>query len=340
MYFTRFLRSQQQSLAHLVDHYAQYPPTGLTMKRIVEFAREGDAQQSFLFLRNELPVRLASMMKEMGHLPPRLLQMPSVKTVNGWYGTSLTELHTFKGAQPTKEVVRKFTEVLQNIRKRHSSVIETLAEGYMEFSDLGQVKEYEESQIQYFLNRFYLSRISIRLLIYQHTMCFGDEVAVHPTHLGFVDPNCYVEDTIKEAFENAQFLCESYYLTAPALELRSINAINPNEPIEIAYVPSHLYHVMFELFKNAMRATVEYAESKKSNEPLPPIIVDIVKAKEDLTIRISDRGGGVPRSRADKIFRYMYSTAPRPVSPADAQHSGPVPLAGFGYGLPIVCKRN
>lgn len=26
-------------------------------------------------------------------------------------------------------------------------------------------------------------------------------------------------------------------------------AINRDEPIEIAYVPSHLYHVMFELFK-------------------------------------------------------------------------------------------
>ena len=167
MYCTRFLRSQKQALAHLVDHYAKYPPTGLTMKRIVDFgkdwyvilplefslvshplAREGDAQQSFLFLRNELPVRLASMMKEMGHLPERLLQMPSVKTVNGWYGTSLTELHTFKGLQPNSDVVKKwelgerrvldkmirafdwsrFTDLLQNIRRRHSSVVETLAQ--------------------------------------------------------------------------------------------------------------------------------------------------------------------------------------------------------------------
>jgi hypothetical protein len=39
MYFTRILRSQQQPLAHLVDHYAQYRPIGLTMKRIVEFGR-------------------------------------------------------------------------------------------------------------------------------------------------------------------------------------------------------------------------------------------------------------------------------------------------------------
>ena len=74
---------------------------------MISLAREGDAQQSFLFLRNELPVRLASMMKEMNHLPSRLLDMPSVKTVNSWYGTSLTELHSFKGLKPAEDVVKR-----------------------------------------------------------------------------------------------------------------------------------------------------------------------------------------------------------------------------------------
>lgn len=46
---------------------------------------------------------------------------------------------------------------------------------------------------------------------------------------------------------------------------------------------------------------------------------------------MSDRGGGITRSTVDQLFKYMYSTAPQP-SKSDA-HT--VPLAGYGYGLPI-----
>ena len=50
-----------------------------------------------------------------------------------------------------------------------------------------------------------------------------------------------------------------------------------------------------------------------------------------LILKMSDRGGGIPRSQMDYLFKYMYSTAPQP-SKSDA-HT--VPLAGYGYGLPI-----
>lgn len=48
-------------------------------------------------------------------------------------------------------------------------------------------------------------------------------------------------------------------------------------------------------------------------------------------LQLSDLGGGICRSTTDYIFKYMYSTAPQP-SKSDA-HT--VPLAGYGYGLPI-----
>ena len=55
----------------------------------------------------------------------------------------------------------------------------------------------------------------------------------------------------------------------------------------------------------------------------PPIRVWVVKGKEDLTIRLSDEGGGIPRSLLPFLFNYMYSTAPQPMG---EQLAGSAPL--------------
>ncbi|MGH0152529.1 UNVERIFIED_CONTAM: hypothetical protein FKN15_045692 [Acipenser sinensis] len=130
------------------------------------------------------------------------------------------------------------------------------------------------------------------------------------------------------AYESARFLCDQYYLGSPELEIEEINSKCQKEPISMVYVPSHLYHMLFELFKNAMRATVETHESSPS---LPPIKVMVALGDEDLSLKMSDRGGGVPLRKIEKLFSYMYSTAPTP----QVDHSERAPLAGFGYGLPI-----
>ena len=56
--------------------------------------------------------------------------------------------------------------------------------------------------------------------------------------------------------------------------------------VSVAYPPANLYHILFELFKNSMRATVEthYKALK-----LPKIEVLLAKGEHDVSIRISDQ---------------------------------------------------
>ena len=63
-------------------------------------------RQSFLFLRQELPVRLANIMMEIQLLPESLLAQPSCQRVVDWYRQSFTEILQFSGANPESSATR------------------------------------------------------------------------------------------------------------------------------------------------------------------------------------------------------------------------------------------
>ncbi|MBN3271414.1 PDK1 kinase, partial [Polyodon spathula] len=285
---------------------------------------------SFVFLRQELPVRLANIMKEINLLPDNLLKTPSVQLVQSWYLQSLKEILDFKDQSAENEkVIYDFTDAVIKIRNRHNDVIPTMAQGVVEYKECYGTDPVSSQNVQYFLDRFYMSRISIRMLLNQHTLLFGGKVnPAHPKQIGSIDPNCNVVEVIKDAYENASRLCDLYYMNSPELKLEEFNAKEREKPTTVVYVPSHLYHMVFELFKNAMRATVEFHGDALT---LPAIKVSVALGNEDLTVKISDRGGGVPLRKIDRLFTYTYSTAPRPCM----ETSRATPLAGFGYGLPI-----
>lgn len=180
-----------------------------------------------------------------------------------------------------------------------------------------------------------MSRISTRNLTNQHSMLFGgtpDEKDKRENRVGVFDTNLQIKKVVMEAYNNAMALCEEYYDIAPDIDLKEHNSTNPGQPIEICYTPQHLYHILFELIKNSMRAVVESRKGVYSADDIPELEVMLAKGEHDVSIRISDQGGGIPRHVTDNLFHYLYSTAPRPSMQLQPEKA---PLAGYGYGLPL-----
>ncbi|KAK7014975.1 protein-serine/threonine kinase [Favolaschia claudopus] len=222
----------------------------------------------------------------------------------------------------------RFTKTLETIKSRHDPTVTTVAQGVLEWKK-SQKTSTIGLDIQAWLDRFYLSRIGIRFLIGQHIALNTQQA--HPDYVGIICTKANVHDIVEEAIENARFVCEEHYamFKCPPVQL-----ICPKD-LTFPYVPGHLSHICFELLKNSLRAVVERF-GVENEDAFPPIKVVVVEGKEDITIKISDEGGGIPRSAIPLIWTYMYTTMEGQGIDQDFHASDfKAPMAGFGYGLPL-----
>ena len=225
---------------------------------------------------------------------------------------------------------KKFSRCLDQIKRRHDPVVTTVAQGINEYKRKRQRMQIDSS-IQSFLDRFYMSRIGIRMLIGQHIALTDQRNNKHPNYVGIICTKTNVKDLAEEAIENARFVCEDHFglFEAPRVQLFCPDHLN------FMYVPGHLSHMMFETLKNSLRAVVERHGAEKEDFPVTKVVV--AEGKEDITIKISDEGGGIPRSAIPLVWTYMYTTVDSTpeLDPGFDASDFKAPMAGFGYGLPI-----
>lgn len=222
----------------------------------------------------------------------------------------------------------RFTKLLRSIKTRHDPTVTTVAQGVLEWKRTMGAQNID-LDIQAWLDRFYMSRIGIRFLIGQHVALNTHQA--HSDYVGIICTKANVHDIVQEAIENARFVCEEHYamFRGPPVQL-----ICPRN-LTFAYVPGHLSHIVFELLKNSLRAIVE-RYGVEHEDDFPPIKLVVVEGKEDITVKISDEGGGIPRRAVPLIWTYMYTTMDDPGIGQDFQASDfKAPMAGFGYGLPL-----
>ncbi|CAH0475770.1 unnamed protein product [Peronospora belbahrii] len=360
--------TKDKTLASKLYELAQLPQTGVSLQYLLEFGTSITREkliQSARFLHDELPVRYAHRIKNLENLPHGLSAMPSVQQVREWYINSAQELLNFPKVVTYQDELA-FRALIESIKGRHSGTLYTMAKGVHELKmqlfqsftakeKTKKKKEEEEkktfvssphfltkkvgerylqsqefadlSDLHSFLDAFYMSRIGIRMLMSQH-------IALHDEENGWV--GCICESTSPAevalaAIDTARHMCRRQYGDAPEVELHG------HTDFSMPFVPSHLHHMLFEVIKNSMRAVVEFHGVDNEMPPIKIVIAD-GEDNEDVSIKISDEGGGIPRSSLSRIWSYLYTTADseafeRLEAPND--FGGDSPLAGLGYGLPI-----
>ncbi len=283
------------------------------------------------FLHRELPVRLAHRAIEL-ESTLSLHDSKHVKQVISWYKQSFKELRECPIPMDiTKE--KQFATIISNIYERHSRTLINMAKGAHDVrTALGfDIQDFAKHiDVQKNLDEFYLSRIGIRILIGQY-LALRDENNSDEV-IGLVSRNTSPYEVALQAISDASYMCTRQHGDAPEV------TVVGRTDLTFPYVPSHIHYMLVELLKNSMRATVEH----HGVDDMPPIKIVIAddEKNEDVAIKVSDEGGGIPRSNMKNVWSYLFTTADPNILEGmldedSSDFSVDSPLAGLGYGLPI-----
>eukprot|EP00434_Breviolum_minutum_P012120 symbB.v1.2.010686.t1/scaffold685.1/size172784/4 len=284
------------------------------------------------WIQEEMPVRLAHRLSD-------FLQLPFVIVCNArFHEVFRLFLHAFDTlveSPPVKDTqdVEKFAQMLRQLVRGHDNTIHMLQEGYAELHALLE----DLVELEAFLNQTCFTRIGNRVLA-EHFL------AVHEARIsgtgskdfvGVVDPECRPGELITDLSESLGDLCEELYGTRPKVHLEG------ELDTKLSFVPEHLNFMLQEILKNSFRATLE---THLPSDP-PPVTVEVLKGIFDVTIKVSDRGGGMLPEELREAWRYGQSCAKKPaveVKPKDdfqllcgRDAASMRQLAGYGFGLPL-----
>ncbi|CAL9113310.1 unnamed protein product [Musa acuminata var. zebrina] len=271
--------SVPKALAEEVRRWGAMKRNGVSLRYMMEFGARPTPTNLLLsaqFLHKELSARIARRAIELESLPLGLSGKPAVLKVRDWYLDSFRDLRSFpKIKDPHDEL--SFTQLIKMIKLRHNNVVPAMALGVQQLKrDMNRKlvpKELEE--IHQFLDRFYMSRIGIRMLIGQH-------VALHdpdpePGCVGQINTKLSPMQVARTASDDARSICFREYGSAPEVDIYG----DPN--FTFPYVPSHLHLMLFELVKNSLRAVQE--RFMDSDKDAPPVRIIVADGIEDVTIK-------------------------------------------------------
>eukprot|EP00397_Hematodinium_sp_SG-2012_P038719 GEMP01042162.1.p1 GENE.GEMP01042162.1~~GEMP01042162.1.p1 ORF type:complete len:454 (-),score=75.43 GEMP01042162.1:197-1558(-) len=277
-------------------------------------------------LSEELPVRYAHRIKLLESVP-NWKEKKGIAEVRAKYIQSFKDLRTTDSTDDHAA----FVDVLRRIRMRHVNTTKLVS--------ASRHLELDETETNALLDKFFMSRISTNLLISHYLHLVDLAAAGHDnSEADVISPKCDPAEVTRQAVAEVQQLCRNLYGKAPEIRVRDRCAPLP-------FPPRYLHFVLFELLKNAAKATLESAVASGEDLGSKPISVVISRDEDRVAIRISDEGGGIERKEMNHIWSYQFTSSnDEPnmdsvdeslMNPGPSSYNDNTSLSGGGFGLPL-----
>lgn len=330
-------------LNKILEQWAARPATRMTLRQLVFFGKTlGKDRDKILksanYVRQELPIRIAHRIRDLQALPYVVMTNQHMEDVYNKYWSAFERLRKFPLIKNMEDNER-FCTKLKGLLEDHLTIIPSLTIGVVESSH-----HLPPQQLDSFMERMLRSRISRRVLAEQHIALsealddpfhfFNDDTSMdHPSSSS---GSSSLEEEGNEADMGDHIGIIYTHLSIAAVARKGIRllrkmfsaerGISEDDPFipevtvdgdlgaRFAYIPEHLEYIVFELLKNAMRATMR--RNPKDRDPIP-VRVTIVEGpeEEDIIIRVSDSGGGLPDVAGQLGGPSLQSTLGRRLAP-------------------------
>ena len=114
---------------------------------------------------------------------------------------------------------------------------------------------------------------------------------------GSVQHACSPAERCEHAARLVEARCLERFGRAPAIRVHA-----DRERVGFPFVPEHMDFVLHELMMNGSKATLR---KHALSDDLPPMRVIVAAGDADVTIKVADEGGGLPRSKLRRVWSYQ-----------------------------------
>ncbi|KAB5575493.1 branched-chain alpha-ketoacid dehydrogenase [Coniochaeta sp. 2T2.1] len=298
----------------VLDDWVAKEARPISLRQLMVFGRsltESRLISSANYVRTELPTRIAHRIRDMQQLPYVVVTNSNISEVYDLYYLAFDTFRKVKEIK-TLEDNDKFCKTINSMLKAHLTVIPKLAMGILECGGLMKSEDLDK-----FMNTILRSRISRRVIAEQHLALtetfhadwFSPGAKLSDSEfIGEVFLKCVAKDVVERCGQAIHEIARQAYGEDVALPKIKIDGhLEANFP----FILSHLEYIIGELLRNSVQGAVErYQRLPEDKRPktLPDIEVTICEAPQNVTIRVSDQSGGIPR----EVMPYLWSFSKGP----------------------------